>query len=91
MKKNNKYKISKFTITEPSIEKIKHYLRNYGPVVAGIKADIKDLFLYDYGIFKSKSCQNIDVTEINHAVTVVGYDVTHKNNFYWIVQNRLFV
>ena len=53
----------------------------YGPVAVGIAADV-DFMSYESGVFNT--CNSTDVAEVNHLVTLVGYDIPGQ---YWILRN----
>ena len=52
------------------------------PITVGIQADDSFQF-YSSGVYTGP-CGN---TEINHAVTIVGYNTTRGNVPYWIIKN----
>lgn len=62
-------------------DKLKQLVYKYGAVATGIYASDKGLSNVGYGVFDGCS-----TTQINHAVTVVGYG-TQNGKDYWIVKN----
>ena len=54
----------------------------YGAVATGIYASDNGFGNYNKGVFDGCS-----TTQINHAVTVVGYETSATGDEYWIVKN----
>lgn len=66
----------------PVENQLVHNLLRYGPVPVGIDSTSFNFELYKSGIIRKHHCGN----NIDHAVTVVGYDI--KDNIrYWIIKN----
>ncbi|KAJ3670893.1 hypothetical protein LUZ60_008319 [Juncus effusus] len=53
------------------------------PVSVGIAADSQNFQQYSGGIFDDENCG----TNLNHAVTIVGYDTTSDGIKYWLAKN----
>jgi len=74
-------------ITQGDENDILDAVANVGPV--SICFDVVDDFMnYDGGVYSSTDCGN-GPNDVNHAVLVVGYNVTYdgSNTPYWIVKN----
>ncbi|XP_049319897.1 procathepsin L-like [Astyanax mexicanus] len=55
-----------------------------GPISAGIDVSRITFRLYDSGVYDDPFCSS---SSLNHAVLVVGYDVTVNGQEYWLVKN----
>jgi predicted secreted protein len=65
----------------PSTEAIKQAIYDHGPVSAAVC--VNSAFQYYYGgIFTGPQC-----TDINHAITLVGWDDNQGSNGVWILKN----
>jgi cathepsin H len=72
-------------ITQGSEDEMMDAVANHGPV--SIAFDVNFLFqFYSHGIYKGWLC-NKGEKHVNHAVLVVGYNVTRSGEEYWIVKN----
>lgn len=60
-----------------------YVLSKYGPVTALIDASHASFQLYKHGIYYEKNCST---TQLDHAVTIVGYG-SEQDNDYYIVKN----
>ena len=58
-------------------------LANKGPISVAFYAT-KNFRYYSSGVFYDSSCP---LGEINHAVTIVGYDTDSNGNQYYILKN----
>lgn len=54
-----------------------------GPISVAIDGSRRSLQLYSKGVYNDPSCS----TQLNHAVTVVGYDTDPVGGDYYIVKN----
>lgn len=87
-KKNNVVKISGYRLVDkPKAINIKKYLYKYGPISTSINSDcIEDYYdgIVDYS---GSICKN-SIDDVNHAVTIVGWDHDEETQTdYWIVRN----
>ena len=87
-KKNNVVKISGYRLVDkPKAINIKKYLYKYGPISTSINCDcIVDYYdgIVDYS---DSICPNT-IYDVNHAVTIVGWDHDEETQTdYWIVKN----
>ena len=87
-KKNNVVKISGYRLVDkPKAINIKKYLYKYGPISTSINCDcIVDYYdgIVDYS---GSICPNT-IYDVNHAVTIVGWDHDEETQTdYWIVKN----
>uniref|UniRef100_A0A8B9HZ95 Peptidase C1A papain C-terminal domain-containing protein n=1 Tax=Astyanax mexicanus TaxID=7994 RepID=A0A8B9HZ95_ASTMX len=55
-----------------------------GPISADIDVSRITFRLYDSGVYDDPFCSS---SSLNHAVLVVGYDVTVNGQKYWLVKN----
>lgn len=76
---------SSFNITENDEESIKHIVATIGPVSVAFEV-MDDFMLYSNGIYSSDKCRDT-VTDVNHAVLIVGYGTDPVDGPYWIVKN----
>ncbi|XP_062017329.1 zingipain-2-like [Rosa rugosa] len=53
------------------------------PVSVGITANGQDFQMYGSGVYNSGNCG----TELNHAVTAIGYGTTEDGTPYWLIKN----
>lgn len=56
------------------------------PVAAAVHASLESFIFYADGVYKDKECKN-GVTDINHAILIVGYGVEGDGTKYWIIKN----
>ncbi|CAH0394254.1 unnamed protein product [Bemisia tabaci] len=82
---------STFYTLPPSEETIRHFIYNYGPVVAAINC--AQLQFYKRGVIRCND-ENCNPRHMNHAVVVVGYGVEGSRGAnstsgipYWLVKN----
>lgn len=74
-----------FNVTEGDEESIKRIVATAGPVSVAFEV-VDDFMLYGGGVYSSSKCRQ-GVTDVNHAVLVVGYGTDPKQGPYWIVKN----
>ena len=56
---------------------------SHQPIAAAMNAKPYEVMLYKSGVLDD---QNLDATELNHAVVVVGYG-TEQGGDYWLIKN----
>jgi len=59
------------------------YVKEHGPIVAGIFADFNEFINYKDGVIRGSSCSN---QEMNHNIVIVGY-TTYQSLPVWIIRN----
>lgn len=72
------------SVPRGSEAKLKEAVSNIGPVAIGIDAHFPSLQFYTGGVYFESKC---DPNNLNHAVTIVGYDSDGPGHDYWIVKN----
>lgn len=63
-------------------EKLKTIVGNVGPVAVGVDGSLDTFLLYQTGIYYDERC----TSNVNHAVTIVGYGTENETD-YWLIRN----
>jgi len=70
-------------ITKGNYTQLMNAISVVGPISVAIDAE-SDFQFYESGVFESEDCSS---TSLDHAVTVVGYGVSHGGKKYYIIKN----
>ena len=70
-------------ITKGNYTQLMNAIAVVGPISVAIDAE-SDFQFYESGVFESDDCSS---TALDHAVTVVGYGVSHSGKKYYIIKN----
>ena len=89
-KYNEKYnttKINYYKVTKDAEPKnIKKYIYKYGPILALINSECIEDYYEGIVDYSKKECSNKE-KNLDHAVTIIGWDVDENGKTYWIVRN----
>ncbi len=69
-------------IPEGSVDLLLDALLSVGPI--SVAVDASDFQFYDSGFYESTNCTS---TQLDHAITAVGYGATHDGRRYYIIKN----
>ena len=70
-------------ITSGNYTQLMNAIANVGPISVAIDAE-SDFQFYKSGVFESTDC---DPQALDHAITVVGYGVSHGGKKYYLIKN----
>jgi C1A family cysteine protease len=70
-------------IPQGSVLHLMDALLTIGPISVAIDAE-EDFQMYKSGVFETKKCSS---TQLDHAVTAIGYGVTSNGKTYYIIKN----